>query len=79
MNLADFLKECLKEKGFDGLQYEECGCTLDAFIPCGECCLECEPAYQHIGGKDGHCHDCEKQCLIADGESLICHIKRIGK
>ena len=51
MNVLEFLKVSLKEKGYDGLCIEDCGCTIDEdFTPCGETPYYCEPGYLHPDG-----------------------------
>jgi hypothetical protein len=47
MTAKELLAETLREKGFAGLCGEYgCCCFLDDFIPCGEDCADCRPAYK---------------------------------
>ena len=47
MDAMEILKEALKAKGFDGLYTDECGCTLDDFMPCNcDSAWHCEPGYK---------------------------------
>ena len=49
MKVEEIIIKYLKENGYDGLAgEEECGCSLDDFIPCGgESICECEAGYSH--------------------------------
>ena len=47
MNVTEIVLEYLKREGYDGLCKDECGCTVDDFMPCGgEYIDDCEPAYK---------------------------------
>ena len=49
-NVRDILFAWLVEHGYDGLFNEdECGCNLDALLPCERCCDACQPGYKHPG------------------------------
>lgn len=54
MNLFDILKKWLKENDYDGLclPEEECGCSLDDFMPCGEPSPRCEAGHRIDAPKD---------------------------
>ena len=47
MELFDIMKKWLKENGYDGLCLpdEECGCTFEDFMPCGEPSPRCEAGH----------------------------------
>lgn len=45
-NVLDIIVTYLKEHGYDGLCYDDCGCHLDDLCPCGELSLNCEPGYE---------------------------------
>jgi hypothetical protein len=48
-DLQEFIKECLIEKGYDGLySSEECACEITDLFPCGEPqnLHECHPGYK---------------------------------
>ncbi len=48
--VRDILFAWLVEHGYDGLYKEdECGCNLDALLPCERCCDACQPGYKHPG------------------------------
>lgn len=51
MWLHDALKKYLQENGYDGLCSEECGCSLENLIACGEYdnLRDCEPGYKIPG------------------------------
>lgn len=39
----------LKAHGYDGLtDGDDCGCSLEDFVPCGVCLCHCFPAYQRF-------------------------------
>lgn len=44
MELFCIARKWLKDNGYDGLclPEEECGCSLEDFMPCGEPSLKCE-------------------------------------
>ena len=51
MTIEEIIKEYLKEKGFDGLRGDHCGCELADLMPCEGLGLEepiglCEPGYK---------------------------------
>lgn len=47
MELFDILRNWLEENGYDGLCLpdEECGCSLENFMPCGEPSPRCEAGH----------------------------------
>jgi hypothetical protein len=54
-DLQEFIKECLIEKGYDGLySTEECACEISDLFPCGEpsSLLECHPGYKYPADAD---------------------------
>ncbi len=65
MDLFGFIKQCLKEKDFDGVYYPgTCSCDIDDLFPCGEFSTVCRPGVKmpcdcelgcdhHIGEKEG--------------------------
>jgi len=50
MTGADMVKEWLRDHGYDGLVNGDCGCSLDDFMPCEECCCHCKSAYKWADG-----------------------------
>jgi len=52
MDCRDIIREYIMQSDYDGLCNldVECGCGLDDFMPCGEDCMDCEPAYIHPDG-----------------------------
>jgi hypothetical protein len=46
VELYDITKKWLEENGYDGLCYEECGCELEDFMPCGEPSPRCEAGHR---------------------------------
>ena len=49
MNTKEILTEWLRANGFDGLCNIEigCGCDVDDLNPCGDCAMDCVPAYKN--------------------------------
>lgn len=46
MTIKDIILEYLTENKYDGLWKEDCGCTINDYMPCGgEYIDDCEPAY----------------------------------
>ena len=45
--ISDIVRWYLKENGYDGLYYEECGCEIDDLFPCGEPSLSCAAGYRN--------------------------------
>ena len=46
MTISDIVLEYLKSNGYDGLMKEDCGCTINDYMPCGgEYIDDCETAY----------------------------------
>lgn len=41
--VKQILIEYLKENGYGGLYFEDCGCPLDDLIPCDSCFDQCKP------------------------------------
>ena len=81
MNCKEIIEEKLKELGAEGLQGEyNCGCGIgDDFMPCGESCEECEPAYR-IKARCMNCdnEECDsnndpenKDCFTTDREKAL--------
>jgi len=46
MAVRAILTTWLRDHGYDGLCYEDCGCGVDNLAPCGSYCMDCEPAYR---------------------------------
>lgn len=46
MTIKQIVSDWLKANGYDGLCDDECGCTLEDFMPCDEPRQSCEPAYK---------------------------------
>lgn len=54
-DLQEFIKECLIEKGYDGLYCPgECACENDDLFPCGEpsSLRECHPGYKYPASEE---------------------------
>ena len=41
--VKQILIEYLKENGYNGLYFDDCGCPLDDLIPCNGCFDQCRP------------------------------------
>lgn len=58
MTVKEIVIKYLKEKGFDGLYTEDCGCSIDDLMPCDGfgCIGECEAGVKKdcvkCGGKE---------------------------
>ena len=48
MTVKDIVIKYLKDNGFDGLCYEDCGCDIDDLAPCWNNYEDCQPAYKHV-------------------------------
>lgn len=72
MNIEDIVKEYLKNNGFDGLADADngCACSLNDLFPCGESCLECEPAYNVICNEKA-C-DAREHCESPNNGKRVC-------
>jgi hypothetical protein len=46
MTVKEIIAAWLKEHGYDGLCYPECGCGIDDLIPCYNLSADCRPAYR---------------------------------
>ena len=53
--------------GYDGLCYDDCGCSVDDLMPCKSYSGLCRPAYRHTAE---YCKTCEgrDKCGIADDD-----------
>ena len=49
--LKDWLKNRLKNRGYDGLAGEDCGCLLADLCPCSDVPWDCMPGYNHKPGE----------------------------
>ena len=47
MTVREIIKNYLKERHYDGLCGDGCGCGIDNLFPCGEINTDCQPAYAH--------------------------------
>ena len=45
MTVKEIVLQYLKDNGYDGLYYDECGCSLDNLMPCGCEKDECKPGH----------------------------------
>jgi len=45
VSVKEIVAAYLREHGYDGLYFDECGCRVDDLMPCGECCSRCLPGY----------------------------------
>ena len=53
-DLQEFIKDCLAERGFDGLYCPgECACEISDLFPCSEpsSLRECHPGYKYPAGE----------------------------
>lgn len=48
MKLIDIVRANIQEMGGEGLCNDDCGCTLEDFMPCGNPCPECVVAKKVI-------------------------------
>jgi len=67
MTVKEIIKKYLEANGFDGLHYEDCGCSLKDLMICGNSCELCEPGYKWVVEK-GDVFDGEYEigeCIIA--------------
>jgi len=46
MTVGEIIATWLKEHGYDGLCNEDCGCSIDDLMPCGETFNDCRAAYK---------------------------------
>jgi hypothetical protein len=72
------IKDYLETNGYDGLCYNDCGCSVKDLMLCNSLCGKCEPAYKYIVIKD-ICEVCEdnRKCPIRDyaDEDMMCFYK----
>jgi len=55
-NVNQMVIESLKEKGFDGLHYDnQCGCLISALAPCGQISKTCTAGYKVVPPEDSEC------------------------
>ena len=69
MDVKQILSKWLTENGFQGLYNADvrCGCDVDDLNPCGDCAMECKPAYKT------KCNpNCESKCDAFD-EKATCY------
>jgi hypothetical protein len=61
----------LKERGYDGLCKECCGCSLDDLYSCADCANECEAAYRYAFVQDSP-HNCPEyeECSKSETECV---------
>ena len=64
MTVEEIVKQYLKANNYDGLCGEECGCSLDDFMPCEDSCNECEPAHK------AKCKHCGRKVMTPDGKDV---------
>ena len=57
--VRDIIEDYLIEHGYEGLQYDECGCTLDEIFMCASDCSDCNPAYVFRCGKCSKYDKCD--------------------
>ena len=48
VDVESIVKAYLTTHGWDGLAGDECGCPVDALMPCDAYPAECQPAYKSI-------------------------------
>lgn len=46
MTCKEIIEQYLKEKGFDGLCGDDCGCGIDDLMPCFDAWTECVPGFK---------------------------------
>lgn len=74
MEVYDIIKEYLEKNGYTALCGDDCGCSLDDFMPCGgDNCMSCTAGYKN------DCIKCEKrdECDIYDSsyDFMCCNFK----
>lgn len=62
MQVKDMILTMLRSSGYTGLVKDDCGCSFSDFLPCGECCCNCNAGYLH---PDGNVYE-YKYCGIDD-------------
>jgi hypothetical protein len=62
MTCKDIIEKYLIDNGFDGLCGDECGCSMDDFMPCEGLCGDCFPAYEYEIKQGKTCKDCACDC-----------------
>ena len=55
MTVKEIVLGYLRQNGYGGLHYDDCGCFDDDLMPCGDYCEHCEPAYK----VKKHCDTCQ--------------------
>jgi hypothetical protein len=73
--IGGILESYLRENGFDGLAYDDCGCGIDDLFPCEQPTRDCQAAYRRSVMDDSVCRDCGDRdyCLDrADGGEIFC-------
>jgi len=69
VKIYEIAAEYMKANGFTALYRDDCGCTLDDFMPCGgECAVDCEV---------GHANDCttcagRDECPTGNEYDVMC-------
>jgi hypothetical protein len=66
MTCKEIIKNYLTDNGFDGLCYEECGCSTGDFMPCRESYTDCVPAYAYEIKHGKVCKGCTCDCPFDD-------------
>lgn len=60
LSVQEIVIAYLKQNGYDGLYNDDCGCTLDDFMPCGEVGPDCSAGYR----MKCNCEDCKKHGCV---------------
>ena len=62
MTICEIVREYLVSHGYDGLAGDNCGCTVDDLMPCGDPePAVCEAGHRHLCRED-ECDTCELPC-----------------
>jgi hypothetical protein len=59
MKVKQIITKYLKDNGYDGLCYENCGCALDDLIPCRGDRIHIDDC---VSGYEWDCMKCDDEC-----------------
>jgi len=63
MIVHKIVRNYLKDNGYSGLYYDDCGCEVDNLFPCDAPCALCKPGYKVMCTEN-----CDHDGLFADGD-----------